>query len=264
MMAIAGEIHPIQHAIFADTGEEPGAVYKHLEWLQSLDGPPIIVRSAGKLGEHLVHGTNSTGGRFAAIPAFTSKHDGSPVGRTRRQCSKEYKTEVIERAIRRDVLRLAPRKRIPKDVRIFQYFGISFDERSRASRIWERFHLEKSTYAEPVFPLVERQWTRANCLDYLDDLVPHEVPRSACVFCPFHSDAEWQRIKDSDPAGWARAVEIDEAMRTPGAVVNRDMQQTMYLHRSCQPLTQITFRPRENSKELQLGFGIECEGVCGV
>ncbi|MDD5351454.1 MAG: hypothetical protein PHQ12_14680 [Chthoniobacteraceae bacterium] len=266
LMAIAGEMHAIDCAIFADTGEEPGAVYKHLEWLQSLGGPPILVRSAGRLGDDLQHGRNSTGQRFTAIPCFTQAQGSDEVGRTRRQCSKEYKTEVIERSIRRDVLGLAPRKHVPKGVRFFQYFGISWDERSRASRIWERFHIESSTWAEPVFPLVERQWTRANCIEYLAGKVPHETPRSACVFCPFHRDSEWSRIKESDPEAWARAVEIDVALRTTGAVANRDMRQTMYLHRSCKPLVQVEFRPRENVNELQLGigFGVECEGVCGV
>ena len=78
-----------------------------------------------------------------------------------------------------------------------------------------------------------------------------------------HDDAEWLRIK-SVPEDWARAVAVDEALRASGSVANRDMQQTMYVHRSCQPLTQVTFRPRSSSKDLQLGFGVECDGVCGV
>ena len=48
------------------------------------------------------------------------------------------------------------------------------------------------------------------------------------------------------------------------SVMNRDMAQVMYVHRSCKPLTQIEFQPRVNAKESQLGFGLECEGVCGV
>ena len=31
-------------AIFADTGEEPQAVYRHLEWLQSVRRTPILIR----------------------------------------------------------------------------------------------------------------------------------------------------------------------------------------------------------------------------
>jgi len=34
LMYLTGEIQPnIECAIFADTGEEPGAVYRHLEWM---------------------------------------------------------------------------------------------------------------------------------------------------------------------------------------------------------------------------------------
>lgn len=53
--------------IFADTQEEPESVYRHLEWLKSLGGPPILIDTAGKLGDDLIHGKNSTGQRFTSI-----------------------------------------------------------------------------------------------------------------------------------------------------------------------------------------------------
>src|SRR5215471_11672882 len=82
-------------AIFADTQDEPAAVYRHLDWLRSLGGPPILTGSAGKISDDLVSRRNTTGGRFASIPAFTTMDGGGGiVGRTRRQCSKEYKTDV--------------------------------------------------------------------------------------------------------------------------------------------------------------------------
>jgi len=58
-------------AIFADTQDEPEAEYRHLEWLKSLKGPEILIRTAGRLGDDLVRGVNFTGERFASIPAFT-------------------------------------------------------------------------------------------------------------------------------------------------------------------------------------------------
>ncbi|HEY6290742.1 MAG TPA: hypothetical protein VI455_04160 [Terriglobia bacterium] len=258
-------------AIFADTGEEPQAVYRHLEWVQSLGGPPILVRSVGsRLGDDLRYGMHPQGqgkARFTAIPAFTII-EGEKPGRTKRQCSMEYKGQVIERAIRREVLGLEPRRRVPKGVTVHQYFGISLDEKSRASRIWERYHVTGESKFQPHFPLIERGWTRANCIDWLQGRVPHEVPRSACVFCPFHTDAEWQKLKDRGGEDWSRAVEIDQVLRTTGAVANRDMRQTMYVHRSCKPIDEINFRSKMNVKEKQLGFDFgfdsECEGVCGV
>jgi len=85
LMANSGEIPAYDYAIFADTGEEPQAVYHHLDWLLSLGGIPILIRSAGKLGEDLIRGHNSTNGRFAAIPAYVDHGLGRREGRWPRQ-----------------------------------------------------------------------------------------------------------------------------------------------------------------------------------
>lgn len=266
LMSMAGEVQPFDVAIFADTQEEPEAVYAHLAWLGSLGGPRILTVSAGRLGNDLIAGKNSTGAnltRFTSIPTFCTDDGGQTHGRNRRQCSSEYKTEPIEKGIRREVLGLLPGRTIPKGVRVHQYFGISLDEASRATRIYERFHVTEESKLQPHFPLIDRMMTRANCIEWLAGRVPHEVPRSACVFCPFHSDAEWQRLKDTGGIDWSRALEIDEALRSHARAAQY-MNKTMYLHRSCQPLVEIDFKPQVNRKELQLGFGVECEGVCGV
>ena len=250
-------------AVFADTQEEPQAVYSHLEWLKSLEWPRIYIMTAGKLGDDLVTGQTSTGlrhnpdkPRFAAIPAFTT--DGASDGITRRQCTKEYKTEVIQKTIRREIIGLAKGRRIDKDTEVHQYIGISRDEARRSVGVKANIESRRGWFAH--FPLMDLGWTRQDCLRWLADKVPHQVPRSACVFCPFHSDAEWLRIKKDDPVGWQRAIEIDTALRTPGSVANRDMRQTMYLHRSHKPLAEVNL----NEKQIGLGFNLECEGMCGV
>lgn len=267
LMAMEKQVQAIDCAIFADTGEEPKAVYRHLEWLQSLNGPPILIGSAGsRLGDDLVYGTRAKGRgkrRFASIPAFVVNPDGTN-GQTKRQCSYEYKVRVIEKDIRYKVLKLKPRQRLPKDTIIHQYFGISLDEQSRATRIWERFHVTGECPFKPHFPLIDRMMTRANCIDWLTDRVPHQVPRSACVFCPFHTDNEWQQLKDRGGNDWERAIQIDCALRLPGTISNEGLVGALYLHSDRKPLVQVDFHSRPRSKELQLGFGIECEGVCGV
>ena len=265
LMFLRGDLKPqIDYAIFADTGEEPTPVYRHLEWLQSLNGPRILVRSIGRLGEHLKHGRNSTGQRFASIPAFTTDQPGSPKGMIRRQCTKEYKLEVIERVIRYEIVGLNPRQRFPRDeIHVRQYLGISFDEAGRAARVRLRF--ADIPWSTPVFPLVEREITRSMCQQRLKTYgVPHEVPRSACVFCPYHSNEEWRWLRDQDPEGFQRAVEIDAALRTPGNVVNRNLEQKLYVHRSCLPLAEASLEPRESAQDqMSLGFYQECNGLCG-
>jgi hypothetical protein len=106
----------LDYAVFADTQEAPESVYKHFAWLRSLGGPPILTDTAGKLGDDLIHGKNSTGGRFASIPAFTSSTPGQTGGMLRRQCTAEYKIDVFERILSRQVVGLQTRQLMPKGV----------------------------------------------------------------------------------------------------------------------------------------------------
>jgi hypothetical protein len=265
LMYLRGEIEPgIECAIFADTGEESASVYAHLEWLQSLGGPPIVVRTIGRLGDDLTRGRNSTGGRFASIPAFTAAIEGAKAGMVRRQCTKEYKIEVIERFLRRELLGLQRGQRVPKGTSIAQVYGISLDEAGRSIRI--RSRLEDRAWLTPEFPLIDRMMTRGGCLNWLEAFgVPHEVQKSACVFCPFKSNAEWRRLRDTDSEGWARAVEVDVALRVEGAVVNRKLDQKLYVHRSCVPLDKANLGDADPRQyHLGLNWVSECAGMCGV
>lgn len=272
LLAMEGKItrgggHPVvfDYAIFADTQEEPkdpgASVLDHLAWLRSLGGFPILDATAGRLGDHLLHGANSTGGRFASIPAFIFNSKKKKVGKTRRQCTTEYKIKVVERVIRRVILKLASRQRIRKDTIIHQYMGISMDEAGRMLKAQKRQNERPIRWAVFHYPLIQRlNWTRENCRAYLANRVPHRVPRSACVFCPYHSNEEWQRIKQRNGEDWKRVVEIDHALRVKGNVVNRKMDAKMYLHRSCKPIDEIDFLNDQNGDREMAG---ECQGMCG-
>ena len=241
--------------IFADPGDEPQAVYTHLDWLDSLGGPPILVRSIGRLGDDIA-ATTGEKKRIASIPAFTLGVDGV-VGTLRRQCTNDYKIQVVERAIRRDILQLPPRKHIPKDVKVIQYVGFSYDEPGRAARARGRFN--QRGWTDVRFPLIEDRMTPTACIEYLEQRVPHTVPRSACVFCPYKSNREWKSLKDAGGADWERAVEIDKDLRPPGTVMHHKIDSPMFLHRTCKPIDEAYLD--EDQMDL---FDMECEGGCGL
>lgn len=157
----------LDFAIFADTQEEPDSVYEHLDRLRSLGGLPILADTAGKLGDDLIHGKNSTGQRFASIPAFTSPTPGQTGGMLRRQCTAEYNIDVCERITRRQVVGLEPRQRIPEGVRIVQYFGLSYDEPRRVGKV--KYRIVDHPWAEGRFPLFDLAMTRG-------DFPPSYVP----------------------------------------------------------------------------------------
>jgi hypothetical protein len=259
LMGMHGELERnFDVAIFADPGDEPEAVYKHLSWLESLNGPKIIRASAGCLGDDLKTGKNGEGRRFASIPAFTAKNEGVPLGMVRRHCTAEYKIEVITKAIRQDIVGLKPRQRMPKGVHVHQYVGFSYDEPGRAARMRGRFN--SIPWASCHFPLIDEVMKRGDCLRWLDDHggVPHETPRSACVFCPFHSNDEWRRVK-ANPADWERACEVDDSLRVEGSIANRGLHSRLYVHKSCRPLRDVDL----DDNQLSL-FDMECEGGCGL
>lgn len=273
LMIARKELPPIDAAIFADTQEEPKAVYHHLQWLidATKHAFPTLVKSIGRLGDDLSKGMNSTGQRFVSIPAFTKDPNDPDAdeGITRRQCTKEYKTDVIERAIRRDIIGLKPRQRIPKDVAIEQIIGLSADEPGRVARTKARFEKDR-TNTTPIFPLWDAYQSRGNCLGYLEKIVPHAVPRSACTFCPYHNNCEWQRIK-AVPEDWERACQVDDSLRVKGSVCQRNMDHHLFVHRSCVPLREADLTaPEPKLQQLGLSFSggpdlpVECSGMCGL
>ena len=261
------------YAIFADTQEEPDEVYQHLDWLESLGGPPILRRTFGKLGDDLIHGHHEVKRKDTAkyrpgeiikqsfhIPAFTANPDGSG-GIVMRKCTAEYKINVINKAIR-DLVGIARGRTFPKDITVYQYFGLSFDEPGRVTRTQAR---ARGGWFNPRFPLFELEMTRGNCLNYLQKVVPHQTPRSACSFCPYHSNTEWRRIRDTDPKAWARACEVDDALRSPDAACAQDLDGVMYVHASRRPLREAPIdTPESRGDQFLFGFAQECEGMCGV
>ncbi len=249
-------------------------------------GCPILVRTRGQISADLLRGQNATGQRFASIPAYTTTADGvtSNAGMVRRQCTKEYKIEVIDRCIRYELLGLSPGGRIPKGVVVHQYIGISWEERSRAFDIARRFEtaetedaIQEGLFGEDTiisvttgrrqkanwrvhFPLIEdgRRITRDDCSASLGIHVPHTVHGSACIECPFQDNATWARRMAPGPTRDA-LIKIDTGIRVPGTIINRGLDQKLYLHKSCLPIDKIDF-----TNERQAGFAMECEGGCGL
>lgn len=110
------------------------------------------------------------------------------------------------------------------------------------------------------YPLVEARFRRADCLALIEEVGLPRPEKSACVFCPFHDDAYWRTLRDEHPADWASAVAYDEKIRDS---TKAGVKFPAYLHRSLVPLRDADISdPHED--QIELGFGNECAGVCGV
>lgn len=251
LMFAAGEIQPMPDAaIFADTGGEPKYVY---DWLASLETmlPFPVHQVMWKNGLTANIKDSIAGQRFAGAPFYTES-DGKREGQLRRQCTREFKVQPITQKLR-EMVGLKPRQRAPKSViLVTQYIGISYDEviRMRPSR---------SPWIQHQWPLVDRKMHRQDCLNWMAERGYPAPARSACTYCPYHSDREWYNLKANHPEAFAQAVEIDELIRD-GV---RGTSQRLYLHRKLRPLNEIRFDTAAAAGQSDM-FNEECEGMCGV
>lgn len=254
LLAAHEDIGPMPDcAIFADTGWEPKAVYEHLAWLMSPNVLPfpIHIVSAGNIRDNLI--AAGGGRRWASIPAFTrtiNSYGHATIGMIRRQCTGDYKIDPIRRKVR-ELVGLT-RKRSPASPVVEQWIGISTDEIVRMKPSFETWRVNR-------WPLVERRMARSDCLRWLDRHGYPRPPKSACIGCPFHSDAVWRAMRDHDPAAWADAVEIDRAIRAG----LRGLRGEVYLHRSAVPLDEADLSTDTDRGQLDL-WPNECEGMCGL
>jgi hypothetical protein len=234
LMAAHKEITPMPDcAIFADTQAEPKAVYEWLDWLEKQLPFPVYRVTAGNLADDSSQGINSKGQKFYVVPWYMNGSIG------RRQCSAEYKVKPIYRKMRE----MGATFKNPFTV----WIGISRDEAHRAKPA-------RVKYAENIFPLLDKDMYRLSCLEWMEKKGYPKPPRSACSFCPYHSNAEFESIKLNDPEAWDVAVKVDNAIRSRGVM--------QYAHRSLVPLEFADLSAKD--KDQINMFGNECEGMCGV
>lgn len=247
LMAKDGLIEPLDAVVFADTGCEPVAVYRHLRWLAPVleaAGMPVHVVRTGSLMADALDPAH----RFASMPLFVRLPSGKQ-GMIRRQCTAEYKLKPIL-AMQRELADIKPRQR-PKGVRVECVQGISWDESERMKdplRPWIR----------NSYPLVDTHITRWDCQVWMAKEGYPKPARSACKVCPFRTDDEWRWLRDNEPEDWADAVEFDRRIRRGHARASADSTiGECYLHRSMVPLGEVDLTTAEEAGQQVLFAGCD-------
>jgi len=262
LMAAKGEINPMPvAAIFSDTGAEPESVYRWLEWLTAeLPFPVNKVWKARKGNQLTLEAASlemkeTKDGRLFSqtnIPFFTKDNETGALGMIPfRSCTLDFKIGPLRQAQKI----LGEVQRNQKTVSVVSWIGISTDEASRMKD-------SRDAWAVNRYPLIEKRMTRNDCLAWMEKHHYPQPPRSACVFCPFHSDTEWRRLKNDEPKEFAKAVEFEKQIQATKAA-SSNFKTTPYLHASRLPLDTVDFRNAEDLGQINM-FENECEGMCGV
>jgi len=258
LMCAKGEITPMpDFAIFADTQDEPQSVYKWLEYLKTILPFEVHIVTKGKLSDSALKMRVTDDGRkfsTTSIPLFSHGEDGKIGKIGYRSCTSEYKIKPIVKKLRQ----LCKIKHGQKNISVTQYIGISWDE-------WHRCKPSRDRWMQSRWPLIEMKMNRDDCILWMNKNGYPTPPRSSCVYCPFHSDAEWLRLKKQEPEAFKDAIDFEIKMQK--AKENPKYKSIPYLHKSCKPLGEIQFNDSIDKNQLDL-FGAnhpQCEeGMCGV
>jgi len=233
VMAALGDIEPIDYAIHSDTTHERTDTYiyaeKYTKWLEDRGVKVVTVKAK--------HANIFNDYGFISIPAYTETADG---GRIKRQCTSDWKIAPVRKFIREN------RNKQPVE----QWLGISLDE-------VQRMKPADVKYITNRYPLIERKMSRWDCKLYLEHNGIEIPPRSACVFCPFHSRSEWRDIRDNAPEDWNKAVEIDHAIRKARPPYD------LFVNVQRKPLEECDLDNEIDKGQLSL-WDNECTGLCGV
>lgn len=246
-MMIDGAIEKADHAIFADTGWEPKAVYEHVEYLKPLmeaAGIKFHQVSNGNIREESMSGERT-------IPLFVHNKQGK-VGMMDRRCTFRYKVDPLIKKQRRLVY-LMPNQRYDGHLAT-TIFGISAEESRRmrdAAYPWMKHE----------YPLVDMKMTRADCIAYAKEHGYNVPPRSACIGCAYKSTAAWVQMREESPDDWQDVVEFDRALRAEARPKN--LIADVFLHRSGIPIEDVVF-PDSGSADDRSHFDEDCSGSCGV
>lgn len=248
LMAAHGEIDMPDAAIFADTQWEPKKVYEWLGWLEKQLPFPVHHVTAGSMRDNIIAKTNANGGRYASVPWHMVMPDGERA-MGRRQCTNEYKIVPIYRQVRA-LAGLEPRQRA-KGIIVEQLIGISTDEALRMKP-------SRHKWIRHRWPLIEKRMSRTDCLLWMARHGYPQPPKSACIGCPYHSNAGWRAIREV-PDEWADVIALDVLIREPV----RGLRGRQFMHRDCVPLAEVDLSTSADHGQVDM-FNNECEGMCGV
>lgn len=255
-MSARGELPAYDLALFADTGNEPRAVYEQVSRLEDIaTHAGIELRIVRRAGAGIV--SDALAGGFSTMPLYVLHRGKRTI--LRRQCTANYKIAPCDAEMRlwlmeRGLASVNARAqiRVNRGVIVNKHLGISSDERRRVSA--PRVGWQKHEY-----PLIKAGMTRVDCEHWYTDKGLQPPPKSSCIVCPYHDDEYWRTMPHAE---FLEACAFDDALRSPEFQAKIKIRGALYLHRSCRPLRDIDFTRAPAVKQLSMFDHELINGAC--
>jgi hypothetical protein len=260
-MHARGDLRPVDAAIFADTLDEPRAVYQQLDWLQGEIAKsrypfPIYRVTHGRLWDSAskVRTTRDGQRRYikTAIPLHFVNGDGKK-GRGMRSCSQDFKIDIITAKAKELIGRRRKRIKPSEGFLVHMMIGFTVDEALRMKD-------NSEPWIRNVYPLIEASMSRADCHVWSLREYNRTFVGSSCKFCPNRTD--WGAL---DPDELQECIERERVLQASYAEIG--FSGTPYLHQSRIPLSSVKIsstRRRKMAEEQTNMFVNQCNGGCGT
>lgn len=232
---------PIYDAIlFCDLGHEPEWVYKQVDFIKEkceAVGIPFYV-----LDTHLYQDYIDNFGkkRVVSIPFWSIDENGKK-GKMMRNCTLDYKINVMAKFVRQNLLGYKKGQRTKQeDLKAHEmHLGFSSEESRRCKDNPHKMFVNK-------FPLVEMGLTRADNYKYILEVWGLETKASACNICPFHSNYFFKYLKENHEKDYQDVVKFDELLEEQQP--NTKIKSKLYISKSRKRIADLD-REECNDKE---------------
>lgn len=209
---------------FCDLGKEPPWVIKQVEFIEKACnsvGIPFVILQSPLYKDYL---DNFGKSRVVSIPFWTVDQDGKK-GKMMRNCTMDYKINLIQKYVRWEILGYAKGQRTKlEDLKAHEmHIGFSTEEQQRCKENPHKMFVNK-------FPLVDMGLERKDNYAYIRDCWGLETKASACSFCPFHRNYFFKYLKDNEPEEYQAAVEFDDLLEKGQPQTN--IRSKLYISRS--------------------------------
>jgi hypothetical protein len=160
------------------------------------------------------------GSRSIGIPVRMS--NGAP---GRRSCTANFKIKVVDKWLRQHG---------GKERGAHVGLGISLDE---ITRMKPNMDPETMAWKENVFPLIDLRLDRQACFNIIERAGLPIPPKSACVFCPFHTLRRWQSMRQHEPEQFWYSADLETLINQRRAALGLD---PVWFTGKLKPLAQAT------------------------
>lgn len=234
-------------AVFCDLDKEPDWVYKQVNFIQHACekvGIPFIILAEGDgYGKSLYNDYMNNFGikSVRSIPFWTLTEEIDEKtgevklrkGKMPRVCTMDYKIDIIQKYIKREVLgyNLFERLKVEDRKAHRMHIGFSFEERSRCKP-------NPNPMFENVFLLVDLKLERKHNYAYIRDFWGLETRASACLICPFHTNYFFSNLKHERPSEYQDVIAFDSMLevRQPMSKITSKL----YISKSRKRISELT------------------------